>query len=84
MGIIFKMLLALLLIPAGIAMIVYAEKIVNYTGKFDFAERWFLSGGTYTFIKLLGLGITILSFMWVTGTLQFFLKSTLAPILPGV
>lgn len=65
-------------------MIVYTDQVVAITGKFEFAERWFMTGGTYTFIKLLGLTLSIGGFMWITGTLQFFLKSTLAPILPGV
>ena len=78
------MLIALLLIPGGILMIVYTKQVVDVTGRFDFAERWFLSGGTYTFMKLLGLGLSIGGFMWLTGTMQFFLQTFLAPILPGV
>jgi len=78
------MLIALLLIPGGILMIVYTDKVVSLTGKFEFAERWFVSGGTYTFMKLLGLAISIGGFLWITGTMQFFLKSTLSPIVPGL
>lgn len=64
-------------------MIVYTKNVVDFTGRFDFAERWFISGGTYTFIKLLGLSISILSFMWLTGGLESFLAAILRPILPG-
>ena len=78
------MLIALLLIPGGILMVVYTDKVVNITGKFEFAERWFVSGGTYSFMKLLGLAISIGGFLWATGTMQFFLKSTLAPVIPGL
>ncbi len=77
------MIIALLLIPGGILMMVYAEKVVDFTGKFDFAERWFVSGGTYTFVKLMGLAMTILSFMYLVGGLDSFLAATLGAFLPG-
>ncbi|NCP67657.1 hypothetical protein GW756_05305 [bacterium] len=78
------MLISLILIVGGILMIVYTKPVVDFTGRFDFAERWFLSGGTYTFVKLMGLAISILSFMWLTGGLQAFLQATLGPMIPGV
>ncbi len=65
-------------------MIVYTKPVVDFTGKFDFAERWFLSGGTYTFVKLFGLMLSIGSFMWLTGGLDAFLGATLGPIIPGL
>lgn len=77
------MLISLFLIVGGILMIVYTKHVVDFTGRFDFAERWFLSGGTYTFIKLLGLAISILAFMWMTGGLESFLAAVLGPFLPG-
>ena len=78
------MLISLFLIVGGILMIVYTKPVVDFTGRFDFAERWFLSGGTYTFIKLIGLATSILSFMWLTGGLQAFLGATLGPLVPGL
>ncbi len=72
-------MLAWILIPAGVAMIYYAKNIVDFTGEIGFAERFFLQGGTYTFIKLLGLAVTILSFMWVIGAIQPMLNSALGP-----
>lgn len=77
------MLISLILIVGGILMIVYTKNVVDFTGRFDFAERWFLSGGTYTFMKLLGLSVSILSFMWMTGGLEKFLAAVLGPIIPG-
>ncbi len=77
------MFLALMLIPTGIAMIVYTDKIVDFTGKFDFAESVFVGGGTYTFMKLLGLGLSILSFMYLIGGLDMFLGSTVGKVVPG-
>jgi len=64
-----------LLIPLGIAIIVYSNKIGSWTGEINVAERIFGTNGTYLFIKLLGLAITILSFMWITGGLQEVLES---------
>lgn len=58
-------------------MIVYTKQVVDFTGTVDFAERMFLQGGTYTFVKLLGLATIILSFMWITGGLQSLLKGSL-------
>ncbi len=77
-------MIAWLLIPAGILMIAYVEKVVRFTGEISFAERWFGSGGTYTFMKLLGLGITLLSIMWVSGGLEIFLHATLGRFIPGL
>lgn len=74
-------MIAFLLIPVGILMVIYTEKIVDFTGDFDFAEKFFISGGTYTFIKLFGVLITVLSFMWLVGGLQPVLKSVLGPLM---
>ena len=79
----WRMFISVLLIIGGILMIVYTGKVVDFTGRFDFAENWFPGGGTYTFIKLLGLAMAILSFMWITGGLQGFLATFLGPIIPG-
>ena len=68
-----------LLIPVGILMVVYTKPIVDFTGEFPFAEKYFLSGGTYSFIKLLGVMTTVFSFMWITGGLQLVLKSFFGP-----
>ena len=78
------MLISLFLIVGGILMIAFTKPVVDFTGRFDFAERWFPGGGTYTFIKLAGLAMTILSFMWMTGGLESFLRATLGPLIPGV
>ena len=69
-----------LLIPVGVLVIVYSKKIVDLTGTIPFAEKIFMNGGTYTFIKLCGLAIIILSFMSITGGLQSFLKNFFGPL----
>ena len=74
------MLIALLLIPAGLALIVYTEKVVDFIGKIDFAERIFIGGGTYTFVKLFGVLLMIGSFMYMTGGLQSVFGAIFGPI----
>lgn len=68
-------MIAWLLIPAGIIIILKADKIGDTIGVISFAETIFGTGGTYNFIKVSGLLITILSFMWITGGLQSILKT---------
>ncbi len=77
-------MIAWLLIPAGILMIIYSDRVVHFTGDIPFAERWIGGGGTYTFIKLLGLAITLLSFMWIAGGLGDFLNATVGKLVPGL
>jgi len=77
-------MIAWLLIPAGVLMVVYSEKVVRFTGEIPFAEKWFGGGGTYTFVKLLGLVVTLLSIMWVSGGLDSFLRGTIGAFIPGV
>jgi hypothetical protein len=70
-------MLAWLLIPAGIVIIVKSAQIGDFIGEIDFAEKFIGSGGTYSFIKLFGLALTILSIIWLTGDLPSFLKNTI-------
>ncbi len=76
-------MIAWLLIPLGVVMIVKADKIVSFTGEIPFAEKVFGSGGTYTFVKVLGLLMSIFAFMWVFGGLDSFLQATLGKFIPG-
>ena len=70
-------MLTWLLIPAGVVIVVKAAQIGNFIGEIDFAEKYLGSGGTYSFIKLFGLGLTILSIIWLTGDLPSFLQETM-------
>lgn len=78
------MLIALILMAGGLGTIVYTKQIVDFTGSFPFAETYFGIGGTYMFLKIIGLLTIIISFMWMTGTLQPFLLGIFGPFLPGV
>jgi len=65
-------------------MIIYSNRIVNFTGEIPFAEKWIGGGGTYTFIKLLGLAITILSFIWIAGGMGDLFGATIGKVVPGL
>jgi hypothetical protein len=65
-------MIAWILMPLGIAMVIYAGKIVDFLGPIDFAESFFRTGGTYTFVKLLGIMVTLLSFAYLVGGLDMF------------
>lgn len=78
-------MIAWLLIPGGIVILVYAVKIVDqFLGEIAFAERVLGSGGTYTFVKLLGVATTFLSIMWLTGDLPRWLRSTFGMFFGGI
>ena len=71
------MLVSWLLIPVGIVIVVKAIAIGDFIGEIDWCERYIGSGGTYTFIKLFGLAVTLLSIMWLSGGPQDWLENTI-------
>ena len=54
-------------VPFGYLLLRYYEKIGNSIGEIGFAEKYLGSGGTYTFIKLLGILIILFSFIYPLG-----------------
>ena len=68
-------MLAWFLIPLGVVIMIYSKQVGDFIGSVEWAERFFGGGGTYTAVKLGGLLLTVLSFMWVTGGLQGVLVS---------
>ncbi|MCF7836409.1 hypothetical protein K9N08_03495 [Candidatus Gracilibacteria bacterium] len=65
-----KIIWAIILIASGLGLVVKTKRVKDFTGSFSFAEKWFGMGGTYTFLKLLGLALMIGTFLWLTGTLD--------------
>ncbi len=76
-----RFFLAPLVLIAGILIMKYSVAITDqFTGKIDFAEKYFSAGlgaGTYTWWKLIGLLLCILAVLWLfnllptgTGVLQ--------------
>lgn len=52
----------------------YTVQVTNTTGKIDFAEKYLGTGiaaGTYTFWRLFGLIICVLSVCWMFNILSF-------------
>ncbi len=65
----------------GFLILVYRRQIKDVTGSIGFAEKIFGSGGTWTFLAMLGVAIFILSLMWAMGTLQSVLINVFGGIL---
>ena len=67
----------------GLLLVVYRERIKQQVGSVSFAERWFGPGGTYTFLLLSGLLLSVGSILYMTGTLQSLVTSILGPLFPS-
>lgn len=72
------MLLPVLLIPVGFIIMIKAADIYTFMGDIDWCEQYLGSGGTFSFIRLLGLATTIMSIMWLTGGPQSFIREHLS------
>jgi hypothetical protein len=51
----------------SIALIVYRERVVRFTGFIGWAERHLGGGGTYTLMILIGVILFFLSLMYMTN-----------------
>jgi len=51
----------------------YKGAVKNFTGDFAFAEKYLGSGGTNTFIVIVGILTFVFSLMYVLGTLDTLL-----------
>lgn len=65
-----QILIGLLGIAVGIALVAYARKIIEFTGTSATAERYLGSGGSYTALRLFGIFLTIVFFLYMTGLLD--------------
>lgn len=54
----------------GLLFIKYRESIYRFSGKFNFAEKYFGSGGTLSFYLLFGSILVILSMVYGFGFLE--------------
>ena len=68
-----RFILAPLIFAGGILVMKYSVQITDqFSGKIDFAEKYLGTGigaGTYTWWKLFGLAMCILSFLWLFNML---------------
>lgn len=65
-----RIVTGLLISVIGFLLVVYRERVKGQVGDIGFAERYLGSGGTYTFLLILGVLTFIGGLMWATGTLQ--------------
>lgn len=75
-----KFFFALIGFPASFLIIIYRQKIKEFTGSVGFAEKYLGMGGTYTLYLLIGVGVFIVTLLYVTGTLQSFLRTVFGPL----
>ncbi len=71
--IILRILGSLVVLAVGVLIIKYSVKITENTGPIEFAEKYLKAplAGTYTWWKLVGLGIMILGVLWLFGMVDF-------------
>ena len=67
---------AIILIVIGFFVIIFTAKTVELTGEISCAEKYLGAGGTYTFVKIIGLLLIFIGFGWLTGGLQQLLMPT--------
>jgi TRAP-type C4-dicarboxylate transport system permease small subunit len=70
-----QILIGLLGIAVGILMVVYARKVVENVGTSATAERYLGGGGSYTALRIGGILLTIIFFLYMTGMLSRVLTS---------
>ena len=73
-----KFLVLIIGVPTGIAIVKYALRIVDeWTGPWEWAEKYLGGGGSYNACKLLGILVSVLSIMYATGALENIISSTI-------
>ncbi|HYF05588.1 MAG TPA: hypothetical protein VEA59_05440 [Patescibacteria group bacterium] len=72
-SLVVRLILGPILVVLGVLMMKYSVGLTNIVGKIGFAERIFQPplAGTYTWWKLLGLALIVISLFWMFGYLSF-------------
>ena len=73
-----KLFIFLLGLPLGLVIMIYRYKIVQFTGKMEWAESHLGAGGTYNLMIIVGLIIWMGCTMYATGSFDLvfgFLKN---------
>ena len=55
-------------------MVRYRKQVVDWTGKFAWAEHYLGRGGTYNAIVLFSILIFMFSILYMSGSLDFFFE----------
>ncbi len=76
MSIFLRVLLGLAIVVVGFLMVWKTDKFQTWVGQIDWAEQKLGSGGTRTFLKLLGAGVAFIGILIATNiisdTIGFF------------
>ena len=67
----------------GYVLIRYNAKMKEIVGSLDWVDKYLGAGGTYLFLKLVGLLLIVFSFLYAVGTLQDILGEALQMFVPG-
>lgn len=71
-----RIIIGILIVGAGFIMVWRTRWIISLVGRSSFGERTF-SGGSYTFYKLIGIGVILLGVVVVVGLQGDLLTGTL-------
>lgn len=63
MSFFWRLLIGIFVASAGLVFVVKTRKVVHMIGYNNWAEQHIGPGGTYTFVKLLGIGAMIVALM---------------------
>lgn len=75
-----QILVGIIGIPLGFVMLKYNMQLKDFVGNIAWAEKHLGSGGTYSFLKFISILVSVLSFLYMTGTLQGAIGSFFAPL----
>lgn len=77
----FRILVGLIGIPLGFLILLYRDKVKDFVGNIDWAEKYLGNGGTWTALILIGVLTIVLSFMFMIGSLQDMILKLFGDIL---
>ncbi len=68
-----RYILGIIIIALGVLLMKYSVKVTEFTGQIDFAEKYLAAplAGTYTWWKIVGITLIILSLAWMFGYFKF-------------
>lgn len=70
-----RIMVGIIGITIGVIAIVYARKLVRWFGTMATVEEKLGSGSTYSMVRFLGVFISIVSFLYMTGFLATAIKN---------
>lgn len=72
-----RLMVGIIGMAVGILSIIYARKLVRWFGTMRTAEEKLGTGGTYTAVRIIGVFITTVSFLYMTGLLATVIRNIL-------